>query len=527
MKKILVTALLASSSAMASIDFTVTTQRVVEGEYIVKFARDMEDAEHKFAVELMGAEYVRTISPISNSVLIKAENIEAIENSPMLEYAEPNAILTLQTVNDPRYGELWGLQNNSNDGFDVNAEAAWEITTGSEDVIVGVIDTGVDYTHPDLVNNMWVNEAERDGQAGVDDDGNGYVDDVYGYDFANKDGDPMDDNRHGTHCAGTIAAEGNNSVGVVGVAHKAKIMAIKFLSGSGSGSLADAVSSIDYATINGAHLTSNSWGGGGFNQAMVDAIQRANDANILFVAAAGNSNQDNDARASYPATYDVPNVVSVAAMNISGMKASFSSYGRTTVDLAAPGRNILSTVPGGGYESLSGTSMATPHVSGAVVLLLAQELGLKAQEIRDRLVRTARPNANFRGLVASNGMLDAESLLTDYQYPPDPNDPSNWDQVDYNLSSIHPYENNMSEVFEITRPEGAEQFAIYFDRFELESGYDFVIFEDENGNELARWTGIRNGQLSPAFSQEKVILRMTSDGSVTDYGFDVTALAVK
>ena len=222
----------------------------------------------------------------------------------------------------------------------------------SANVLVGVIDTGVDYNHPDLAANIWTNPGEIAGN-GIDDDGNGYIDDVHGYDFVNNDGDPMDDNGHGTHFSGTIGGVGNNGIGVAGVNWNVKIMALKFLDSGGSGSTANAVAGVQYATMMGVDVTSNSWGGGGFSQALYDAIDAAGAANIAFVAAAGNNGANNDTSPAYPAAYDLPNIISVAATDDNDELASFSNYGAASVDLGAPGVDILSTLPGNQYGLLS------------------------------------------------------------------------------------------------------------------------------------------------------------------------------
>jgi subtilisin-like proprotein convertase family protein len=250
--------------------------------------------------------------------------------------------------------------------------------------VTAVIDTGVDYTHPDLASNIWTNTDEVAGN-GIDDDGNGFVDDVRGWDFVNNDSDPMDDNGHGTHVAGTIGAVGNNGIGVTGVAWTASIMPLKFLDQSGSGSLSDAIKAIQYARVNGAKIINASWGGGGFSSALQSAITQFITSGGLFVAAAGNEATNNDVTPSYPANYQ--GVISVGASTRTDTRASFSNYG-TSVDVFAPGQSILSTLPGNRYGSLSGTSMATPQVAGALALLWGQNPTLSATTISQALINS-------------------------------------------------------------------------------------------------------------------------------------------
>lgn len=327
------------------------------------------------------------------------------------------------------FGDLWGLENTGAnepadsrgnntsipgvEGVDISAKKAWEVYENNHMIKIAVIDTGVDYKHPDLAANIMVNENEIPDN-GIDDDENGFVDDFYGYDFLNNDADPMDDHGHGTHCSGTIAGVHNN-FGVAGVIAKAKILPIKFL-GPNGGSTAGAIKSIDYATSRGVDIMSNSWGGGGKSQLLQDAIQRAADAGILFIAAAGNHRANNDLRPTYPANYEVKNVISVAAHNFGNKLASFSCYGKKTVHIAAPGRNILSTTSktrytdNKDYNVWSGTSMATPHVSGALALLLSHEGKMDVEAVKHRLMETAIRHENYTEKVSS-GRLDAYRLL--------------------------------------------------------------------------------------------------------------------
>jgi serine protease len=314
-----------------------------------------------------------------------------------------------KTTNDPQSNALWGLDR-------IEASKAWEIATGStEEVVIAGIDTGIDYSHPDLAANMWTNPGEIPGD-GIDNDANGYIDDVHGVNAALGSGNPMDDNGHGTHTAGTIGAVGDNGIGVVGVAWRVKIMALKFLNANGGGTIADAIRAINYLvkmkTQYGVNIVAanNSWGGGGFSQPLYDAIKRARDAGIVFVAAAGNEANNNDLAATYPAGYDLDNVISVGAIDKSNKLAYFSNYGQA-VDVAAPGVGILSTVPGGGYAALSGTSMAAPHVAGAVALLAGHEPSLTYSALINRIIDSGTTISALTGKVRGARFLNLERLL--------------------------------------------------------------------------------------------------------------------
>jgi len=346
--------------------------------------------------------------------------IEELRADPDVLYAEPNVRYRSSAVpDDPRLGELDGLDNTGQNGgtpdADIDAVEAWERSTGSADVVVGVIDSGIDDAHEDLAANLWVNPGEIPDN-GIDDEGNGVIDDVHGFNAVADSGDPFDDFSHGTHVSGTIGAVGDNGVGVVGVNWNVRIMAIKFLDEQGSGTLEDALQSIDYAVAQraagvGVRVLSNSWGGGAFSQALLDAITSAGDANLLFVAAAGNEGTDSDDNPNYPSGYDAPNVVAVAATDHDDRLADFSNFGAESVDLAAPGVDILSTVPGGGYATKSGTSMATPHVSGVAALALSVDDTLTVDELKDLLLTSGDPIPALDGLTVSGRRLNAAAVL--------------------------------------------------------------------------------------------------------------------
>ncbi len=327
----------------------------------------------------------------------------------------PNVILHASlTPNDPKFRDLWGL----NYGLDTDMDLpeAWNKTTGSNEIVVAVIDTGIDYNHQDLAQNMWKNPKEAAGLPDVDDDGNGVVDDIYGYNAITGSGNPMDDNNHGTHCAGTIGAVGNNSIGVVGVNHKIKMMAVKFLSSSGSGNLMHAIKSIDYVTdqkIAGVNVvaSNNSWGGGPFISALRDAISRASSHNILFVAAAGNDALNIDDYPSYPASYDVENIISVGSVSPNGEMSYFSNYGVNNVDVVAPGSGILSTTIGNTYQFFSGTSMATPHITGVIALLKSYAANASMSTVKDILFKSGKPLSGAVGRTKYGIQPSANEML--------------------------------------------------------------------------------------------------------------------
>ena len=349
--------------------------------------------------------------------------LEKLRKNPAVLYAEPDYIVSKAGIpNDARFDELWGMHNTGQTGgvddADIDAPEAWDISTGSRDVVVGVIDTGVDYNHPDLTANMWVNPGEI-ADDGIDNDNNGFIDDVHGINAISNSGDPMDDNGHGTHVSGTIGATGNDGVGVAGVNHNVSIIGCKFLDGNGDGSTSDALTCIDYfVDLKNNHnvdvsTLNNSWGGGGFSQTLYDAITATSDANILFVAAAGNSGSDNDASPSYPSSYDHDSILAVAGTNHTDAMYTSSQYGLTSVDIAAPARNVLSTVPGGGYSSFTGTSMATPHVAGAAALVLSVNPELSAVELKELLMNSGDANPATEGKTVSGKRLNIHNALLD------------------------------------------------------------------------------------------------------------------
>jgi len=332
----------------------------------------------------------------------RALNILSTKRSS-IKYVEPIYIVeAFDTIpNDPMYGDLYGMDQ-------INAPQAWDDHVGDQEFIIAVIDTGVDYNHQDLAANMWTNPGEIPGN-GQDDDGNGYVDDVHGYDFYNYDSDPMDGNGHGTHCSGTIGGVGNNGIGVAGVNWRCRIVGAQFLSAGGSGSNQGAIDAIEYCAINEFKVSNNSWGGGGFSQAMFDVIQGAGDQyGHIFVAAAGNGGSYG---ASYPGAYSCSNIICVAATDVNENMASFSQYHPTEVDLGAPGVDVLSSTPGNNYSYYSGTSMATPHVAGGVGLIYSVMGGTSSEKVIDVILSSTRPISSMQGNCVTGGVLNVADAL--------------------------------------------------------------------------------------------------------------------
>jgi subtilisin family serine protease len=355
-----------------------------------------------------------------------ATRIAALKRRAEVRYAEPNYILHADVVpNDPQFGQLWGLRNTGQvvngtagtAGADIKAEPAWSVTTGSASVVVGVVDTGIDYTHPDLAANVWSNPGGIGGCAAG----------THGYNAIRRTCDPMDDNNHGSHVSGTIGAVGNNGVGVAGVNWTTRLMGLKFLGANGSGTTADAITAIDFAVqakIAGVNVRvlNNSWGGGGFSQALLDEINKAGANGILFVAAAGNSSANNDVSPHYPSSYGTANEIAVAATDQNDGLASFSNYGPRSVDLGAPGTNILSTITGAQYAYFNGTSMATPHVVGAAALILSApgQSGLTVAQLKSAILTNVDLLPSLAGLTATGGRLNVCKAIAGCGGPPPP-----------------------------------------------------------------------------------------------------------
>lgn len=390
------------------------------GEVLARLADPQDRLEldgvkvlERFDLRRTGGELVRLQLPQGMST---AEGIARLEKDPRFEYVTTNDLRkTSACSNDYDPIALWGMQQ-------ISAPAAWTQTTGSPSgPVIAVLDTGVDGEHPDLKANMWTNPGEIPGN-GVDDDGNGVIDDATGYNAVDQSGNPFDDYGHGTHCAGTIGAVGDNDQGVVGVNWQARMMPVKMMQ-NGEGTVADTIRAVDYATRMGARITSNSYGGG-YNEAERDAFENSP---LLHLCAAGNEANDNDVSpyypeerpVGYPASYPFDHIIAVGASDKRDRLARFSNYGERNVDLVAPGTSTLSTVPGGGYEEKSGTSMATPHVAGVAGLIATLYPDASNEQIRTRLLANVDQLPELQGKVASGGRLNAGTALEFDDIAPD------------------------------------------------------------------------------------------------------------
>lgn len=345
-------------------------------------------------------------------------NLDPTENSDLTSrYPSNEEVLAPGVPNDPMFANQWGLSNTGQDGgkesADIKALKAWTKTKGSKKVVVAVLDTGVDYTHEDLASNIWHPSANN--LENYYDDELGEVYDENGFD-ATGEGNPMDDNGHGTHCAGVIGADGDNNIGIAGINWKVEIMPLKFMNKRGNGSTAAAIQAINYVIARkkqgvNVRIISASWGSTQSSKALEDAIRAAGEEGIIFIAASGNSSDDTDKRPHYPAGYKLPNVVSVAALDRSDKLASFSNYGAKTVHVAAPGAAIVSTWLENSFRDASGTSMATPHVAGIAALILSKEPNISVEKLKERLISAVDPLPDLKNKVISGGRINAAKAV--------------------------------------------------------------------------------------------------------------------
>lgn len=400
--------------------FVTTAARADDDRYIIRLKPEEGSAQSEAVVNSLSAVGLQEIDhlPDDHSVVLRlrAEDLHAVAARTDVAHIERDTkVRAFFQTNDPLLSQQYSLQG----PVSSNVTDAWDTTTGSDKALVAVIDTGAKLDHPDLQGALWTNTKEIPGN-NKDDDRNGFVDDVHGYDFANKDGRPNDDNGHGTHVTGIVAARGNNGIGVAGVAWGSQVIVVKALQSDGSGYTSDLAKSIDYVTTlkkKGVPVIAMnlSLGGTQYSAALYRAVQRARNQDILVIAAAGNDGADNDRTGSYPANFKIDNVVSVGATDTVGQLASYSNFGASSVHLAAPGSDILSTYTidtgQGLYKTLSGTSMASPHVAGIVGLISASNLSLSALQVRSILLSTVTSVPALQGAVITGGLTNARAAV--------------------------------------------------------------------------------------------------------------------
>lgn len=474
-------------------DILLKRTYAISDEYIIKFKSNFNISDKKNISNLFNnlngisitsleqipnTQIILTKLNIDKSVvkfdLLQIEEylINALTIINEIEYAEPNNIGFINLAsNDGYIGSLWGFDNTGQTGGTANADIslfeAWDIETGDSSVVVGVLDTGVDWDHPDLVNNIWrnLNEIGLDANGvakdtnGIDDDNNGYIDDYLGWDFYNNDNNPDDDHSHGTHVAGTIGAEGNNNLGIAGVCWDVQIVPLKWIGGSGYGGVFDAIKAVHYSISVGVNMTNNSWHvPADIQNALYDAINLAGDKDMLFIAAAGNSSENTDIQINIPSSFDCDNLISVMATDHNDQIASFSSYGNVTVDIAAPGTQIFSTAPFDGYGWKSGTSMASPMITGLCALIKSKSPNLNASQIKARVMQMSDRLSSLSGKSASGGRANAYESLQSFSsvnvpvgtivpfYGDKALIPDNWVICDGNtiLDPLSPYHNTAS-----------------------------------------------------------------------------------
>lgn len=423
-----------SNITAQSVLSVIDTGKYKEGELLVRFKTGIVRASALKTHQSVGASVKKRFAAVLNLEQVKIpigfsvkDAIAVYMSDPNVLYAEPNYLRHAKGTipGDPFFNLQWDLRNtgqsvNWTPGADIKATDAWDISRGSDHVIIAFLDTGIDYSHPDLIGNIWINSAE-DPNNGIDDDGNGKIDDRRGWNFVNNNNDPMDDAGHGTHVAGITGAVGNNNIGIAGVMWNVRLMPLKMLDANGEGTISDEIAAIDYAMAKGVKVVNSSFTGSEFSNAEFDIINSANNAGMLFVSAAGNGGDDgigdnNDITPQYPANYKLPNIISVAATDQNDRRALFSNYGFDSVHVAAPGENILSTFPSAivtsGYKYETGTSMSTPIVSGLAGLLYSYYPSFNYSQIRGTILHYVDILPDLQGVIRTGGRINAYRSLS-------------------------------------------------------------------------------------------------------------------
>lgn len=532
--------------------FNLYAQEFEEGKILIKFKENLKSTQIDLPSELkFQSEFDLTQGKIKifkvdffekGNLATSKERffnfIEMLNKNPMVEIAQPNFYYypSNESAIDGDFKYQWGLSNDGSfavregvlgvKGADINALKGWEITTGNKNITVAVIDTGTDYNHPDLKGQIWINKKEANGISGIDDDGNGFVDDIYGMDFANNDSDPFDDHGHGTHIAGTIGAS-FNSIGVRGVMGNVSLMPIKYLPKNAPGSTENAIKCIDYALKMKANIINASWGGGNYDPLLLDEIKSANQKGVVMVTAAGNKGDNIDLKPHYPSSYDSPNIISVAATDALDGIIFQSSYGENSVHIAAPGKRIYSTLPDNNYGEMTGTSSATAFITGALGLLLTQEKNLSVEQIKKRLMETSIPLESLRGKIKKGGgRVDIYNLLRNIRPAKISDLDLVWEVVPIQtFESAHPYENrtNLTKTFKVP---GAKFIRVTIEEFDMEKDDDFLELVSKKGIIVDRISGKGQNFTSNFTQGDEIKVNFVSDFINSGWGFLIKEVQV-
>lgn len=478
------------------------------------------------------AKFVRLLGRSHRYALFLAPVAAAQELSQLSHHirtVQPNFIYSSFSSADPDWEESWGLINTGQSisnfgpgtqGIDIQAEEAWKITRGSKAIKVAILDTGVDFQHEDLRNNIAINTAEIPGN-GLDDDGNGWVDDIHGWNFVEHHADPQDDNGHGSFCSAIIGSDWDNGKGSKGINQEVSLLPVKILDFLGQGSTASAIDGIEYAVDNGAHILNLSWGGNRFDPALFEVIKEAVKKGALLVAAAGNSAQNNDlsSEAIYPASFDVSGLISVAAYDPKGNRASFSNVGSQKVHLGAPGVAVFGAQLGG-YGFRSGTSFAAPHVTGVGALLKSVFTEWTPQQLQERILKSAQPLHPYEKYFTQTGALVHAGNALRGIFPEKPPVPIRWKRVPFLWATSHPYL-PQSQYRVVIKEPGAARIRIHFKMFHTETNYDPVELTDRTGKRVQLYSGEKGVFMSHEALGEEMILQFHTDYNRQFHGIDI------
>lgn len=480
----------------------------------------------------ISARRVRSFGPDNRYVLVKSSknlvSFDTPKGTPKYR-VQPNYIYSVQDALDPDFEKSWGLKNTGQSdqngnmgkaGVDIGAEPAWEMSTGSSDVIVAVIDTGIDRNHEDLKANLWVNQKETPNNQ-IDDDNNGYIDDINGWNFTDGNADIQDKNGHGTFCAGIIGAQAGNGKGTRGVNWHLSLMTVKAHDEYGLGTTENNISAIHYAVKNGATIINASWGQTDYDPALYETVQWANSQGVLFVTAAGNTAQNNDTASQpfYPAAFRLPNLITVTSYDARDKLSDFSNFGKETTHIGAPGQAIYSTVPGG-YQYGEGTSYAAPFVTGVAALLKAYVPSLTLAELRQRILDSSRVIDYYqKEKTATAGFVSAYNALKDIR-PARPTTPSQWSKVSRTEETAHPYSNNLDLSYTFFSA-GATHVRVHFASFDTEPDADWVKLTDGKGRQVEIYSGKRGEFTSADALGDTLVVNFHSDSVITAQGFEI------